>query len=341
MKRTRVRLANLVSSPLTRVRRRIGGFAIRGGLEGLAHAMKLHPRARAFLAEMDITPNVPYTEAGDAAHTLDVYRHQDAHGVRPALLYIHGGGFRICSKDTHWALAGRFARAGYVVFNINYRLAPRHPFPAAIEDACAAVQFVARRAAEFGADASRLVVAGESAGANLAVSLALCGTYRRPEPFARAVFDAGIQPRAVAAACGLYQVTDPARFMRRRALPSWLYDRILETCVGYVPTAMEALGVGDDHLSLADPVCFVERAPAPERPLPAFFLPVGTRDPILDDTRRLRDALLRQGGHVDARFYVGGIHAFHAFPWDPRTASVWRDQLEFLGKVIGTDATRA
>ena len=85
--------------------------------------------------------------------------------------------------------------------NINYRLAPRHPFPAAIEDACAAVQFVARRAAEFGADASRLVVAGESAGANLAVSLALCGTYRRPEPFARAVFDAGIQPRAVAAAC--------------------------------------------------------------------------------------------------------------------------------------------
>lgn len=335
MRSARSRLGALVAAPLTRVRRRIGAMAIRGGLEGLAHAARLHPRSRVFLSQLQISRDVPYKVSGDAAHTLDVYRHVDVHGVRPAVFYVHGGGFRICSKETHWAMAGRFARAGYVVFNINYRLAPKQPFPAAIEDTCDALRFVVQHAAEYGADPTRLVLAGESAGANLAVSAALCATHRRPEPFARALFDTGIAPLAVAAACGIYQVSDPERFVRRRELPTWLYDRILETCVGYVPDALLRLGVGDDHLALADPVCFLERGgQAPERRLPAFYLPVGTRDPLIDDTRRLRDVLLRRGARVDARFYIGGIHAFHALPWDPRSEAVWRDQLTFLERVL-------
>ena len=51
------------------------------------------------------------------------------------MLYVHGGGFRILSKDTHWIMGLAFARRGFLVFNIGYRLAPKHPFPAAIADA--------------------------------------------------------------------------------------------------------------------------------------------------------------------------------------------------------------
>ena len=55
-------------------------------------------------------------------------------GLAPVVLYIHGGAFHYLSKDTHWVLALMFARRGYVVFNIDYRLAPVYPYSAAIED---------------------------------------------------------------------------------------------------------------------------------------------------------------------------------------------------------------
>jgi acetyl esterase len=313
---------------------------VRFGIHSLSRAARLHPRAVAAQRGIDIVRDVPYARAGHPAHTLDVYRPRApsrwaiAHpraGLRPAVLYVHGGGFRICSKDTHWALALAFARAGFVVFNVDYRLAPRHPFPAAIEDVCAAARFVHDAAARFGADAGRLVLAGESAGANLVASLAIATSYRRPEPFARAVFDAGVRARAVVAACGIFQVSDPERFARRRPMAPWLNDRILETACGYVRDVPPQHAGG---LDLADPLVWLERGVSPDRPLPPFFLPIGTRDPLLDDSRRMRDALARLGAHCDARFYVGGIHAFHALLWREEARACWRDQFEFLAKHI-------
>ncbi|MFO0635528.1 MAG: alpha/beta hydrolase [Nannocystaceae bacterium] len=88
-----------------------------------------------------------------------MYRPQGAAESRPVVLYVHGG-FRVLSKDSHWIMGLAFARAGYVVFNIGYRLAPRHPFPAALQDAAAALAWVHEHAARAGGDASRLVLAG-------------------------------------------------------------------------------------------------------------------------------------------------------------------------------------
>ena len=180
--------------------------------------------------------DVPYLDDAHAHHRLDVYRPVKRDGPLPVVLYIHGGGFRILSKDTHWLMAIAFARRGYVVFNINYRLAPRHPFPAAVEDGCAALAWVVENAARFGGDADRLVLAGESAGANLATSLAVAASSPRPEPWARRVWDAGARPGAVLPACGILQVTDVDRFARRKRLSAFLRDRLHEVEDGYLPS---------------------------------------------------------------------------------------------------------
>ena len=68
------------------------------------------------------------------------------------MLYIHGGGFTQLSKDTHWVMGLAFASRGYMVVNASYRLAPRHPYPAALEDASAAYCWTARHVESLGGD---------------------------------------------------------------------------------------------------------------------------------------------------------------------------------------------
>jgi acetyl esterase len=273
-------------------------------------------------------PDVPYLDTARAHHTLDVYRpvHRGGQGALPVVLYVHGGGFRILSKDTHWLMAIAFARKGYVVFNINYRLAPEHPFPAAAEDACAALAWVVENAARFGGDPERIVLAGESAGGNLVTSLAVATSWPRPEPWARRVWEVGARPCAVLPACGILQVTDVDRFARRKRLSSFLRDRLGEVEHGYLP-ATYPRGAARD---LADPVVWLERAGPPERPLPPFFTGVGTADVLLDDTRRLKAALDRLGVPCEVKYYPGEIHAFHALVWRPNARAFWRDTFAFL-----------
>lgn len=312
-----------------RARKRAGGLAIRAMLTGLSRGAAWHPRARRAMRDVRVDRDVPYLPSGLSAHRLDVWRPADARGPLPTVLYLHGGAFRILSKETHWVLALAFARHGYAVFSINYRLAPRHPFPAAMEDACAAWRWARSNAAAWGGDPDRIVIAGESAGANLAAALAVATSFERPEPWARAAFDAG-RPAAIVPLCGVLQVSDMARFARRKPLPIWLGDRIAEVEHGYLGDSPPAGAA----LDLADPLRVLERDEAPARALPPFFASVGTRDPLLDDTRRLAAALERRGVTHQVRYHPGEPHAFQALVYRPAARTAWRELFAFLDPLV-------
>jgi acetyl esterase len=102
-----------------------------------------------------------YWPLADSAETL------------PIVVFLHGGGWSVGDLDTYDGEARNHAvGAGAVVVSVDYRLAPEHPYPAAVDDALAATQWVAAHAGELGADPGRLAVAGDSAGGNLATVVA-------------------------------------------------------------------------------------------------------------------------------------------------------------------------
>jgi acetyl esterase len=317
-------------SLVERARRRVGSAVVDGFFNGVSRMGQLHPRARPERHGVEVIRDVAYVEGSDRLqHRLDVYRPVERNG-RPhaALLYVHGGGFRILSKDTHWMMGLAFARKGYVVFNASYRLAPEHPFPAGLDDVSRAYEWVVRHASEWGADPTRLVLAGESAGANLVTALTLASVYERPESFAKRVHDTGVVPIAALPACGILQVSDVARFARRKAtFPRFIQDRLDEVERSYLGRDRDRHGTSIDF---ADPLVWLERGEKPMRPLPPFFLPVGTRDPLLDDTRRMAVALEKLGVHADPRYYEGEVHAFHAFIFRENARLCWQHMYEFL-----------
>jgi acetyl esterase len=112
------------------------------------------------------------------------------------LVYLHGGGWVCGSPKTHRKLGHRFAEAGHLVFNVDYRLAPEHPFPTPFEDCLAAVRWAHREAPRYGGDPSRFAIGGDSAGGNLsaAVAAALAGDAARPKAalLIYGVFDFGM-----------------------------------------------------------------------------------------------------------------------------------------------------
>ena len=130
--------------------------------------------ARAFLSEKPEVANVEdraipgpagdipvriYTPAGDAPY--------------PILVYYHGGGWVIGDLETSEGISRAFANAAAcIVVSVGYRLAPEHKYPAAVDDAFAALNWVAEHAAEIGGDPHRIAVFGESAGANLSAIVA-------------------------------------------------------------------------------------------------------------------------------------------------------------------------
>lgn len=165
--------------------------------------MPLHPQSQAFLdavaarngpgwdemptqqsrdtfAEMaelfEARPNLERIEDAvtDNGVGLRIYQAARSETATPVVLYFHGGGWVLGDLETHDTMCGRLAaESGLIVISVDYRRAPEHPYPAPLEDCTDAAAFVTEHAAELGCDENRLIVAGDSAGGNLAAALAL------------------------------------------------------------------------------------------------------------------------------------------------------------------------
>lgn len=314
-----------------RFRRRLGGRVVKAFLTGLSRLGSWHPAANPNRHGVEVLRNIPYGSSQQEHHLLDVYRPKQRDGLLPALLYIHGGGFRILSKDTHWVMGLGFARSNYVTFNINYRLTPEYPFPAGAEDCATALLWLLEHAEEYGADPHRIILAGESAGANFATMLTLTACYDRfHKPWAQEIFQANPKIVATLPGCGLLQVTRPDRFFVGRKLHILVQDRIVDIATNYLPEHFNQPG----EVPLADPLLFLEEGHAPDRPLPPFFVLCGTKDPIVHDTERMQTALMNLEVECETRFYPKQGHAFHAMLWKKAARQCWKHQLDFLQRHV-------
>ena len=325
----------MVPKPLARVavsvRKRAGQVFTESFFKGIARSFSVTPLAWPRLYGVEVIRDVPYLPGGLVEQRLDIYRprHQ-GNAPRPALMYVHGGGFRFMAKETHWLMGLLFASRGYVVFNVEYRLAPRYRFPAAHQDVAAAYQWMIEHRGEYGS-AGPIVLAGESAGANLAWGVTLSACYERPEPWARQVFDLGVVPDALVSACGMLEVSHPERVLEQ-GLSTFFLDRFEEVYRDYVAgSEAEQQGKAD----LVDPLVVLEQGFAPRRPLPAVVATVGTADPLLDDTRRLQVALERLAVPVAAWYYPGEIHSFQPLIWRRHARRSWAATFRFLEDQVG------
>ncbi len=189
-------------------------------------------------------------------------------GPHPVVVYLHGGGWIGGSSKTHRKLGMQFAEAGYLTINVDYRLAPEHPFPAGLEDCLYAVKWTGENAKRWNGDASRLAVGGDSAGGNLtAATLTSLAAEKYAGP---------AKPKAALLIYGVYDF--PATMKREQA--------------GSIDGMVKAYAGAGYPAILEDPRVSPLRAVKPGA-LPPSFVICGTADPLLPETHAMADALKR------------------------------------------------
>ena len=209
----------------------------------------------------------------------------------PVTMFFHGGGFALGDLDTHDVTAREHAvAANSVVVSVDYRLAPEHPYPAAVEDVWAATRWVADHADEFGADSSRLAVAGDSAGGNLAAVVA---------QLAR---DTG-GPELV------FQLLWYPSTMWDTSLPSFTENANAPVLDNAAMDAFTRWYAG--HVDLADPPATLAPGRAADLSgLPPAYVAVAGHDPLRDDGVRYAELLADAGGDVELHNAKTLVHGY-------------------------------
>lgn len=224
--------------------------------------------------------------------TVRIYRPPTQKSVLPLVVFLHGGGWSVGDVDTYDGTARKHsAFVEAVVVSVEYRLAPEHPFPAAVDDVWAAMQWAVRHAAEIGADPDRVAVAGDSAGGNLSAVVA---------QLAR---DAGM----------------PLRF-QLLWYPSTTFDTSLpsfaENAAAPILTLNAAKGfsrwyVGDTDMS--QPPATLVPARGELSGLPAAYIAVAGHDPLRDDGVRYAELLAEAGVSVELHNAESLVHGYIAY----------------------------
>ena len=124
-------------------------------------------------AAEELQRDVIYGKAGDVELKLDLAVPREGEGPFPLLVFIHGGGWQMGNKASHDGAVVNWSKKGYVAATVAYRFAPKHPFPAQVEDVKCAIRFLRSKAKELKIDPERVAAIGYSAGGHLSLMLGL------------------------------------------------------------------------------------------------------------------------------------------------------------------------
>jgi acetyl esterase len=240
----------------------------------------------------DVTTSDGVLPGPGGALPYRLYSPAGADDRAPGFVFFHGGGLVAGSIATHDRIAAALAHAtGCRLVSVDYRLAPEHKFPAAVDDAIAATEWVAREAASLGIDAGRLVLGGDSAGATLAAIVCQ-----------EAAQTAGL---SIVAQCLICPVLDfeEASPSRQAFAEGHLIDRVTieADLADYLPEALDA----------ADPRISPLRATRLAG-LPTAIIHTAEFDPMRDEGNAYARKLLAAGVTVEHVCHEGMVHNFHA-----------------------------
>jgi acetyl esterase len=244
-------------------------------------------------AEILDLPRAPLVRVEDlqvlgAEGPLAARLYASSHDRLPVLLYLHGGGFTIGSIDTHDSLCRQLAlRSGAAVLSLNYRLAPEHRFPAAVDDCWAVMTWLAKAADSLGLDGSRLAVGGDSAGGTLA---AVCALHARDVGLSLAL-QLLITPGTAAHADTASHKLFANGFLLDAASIAWFFEHYI------------------DHQHRRD-WRFAPLEATDHSDLPPACVVLAECDPLVDEGLAYADLLRANGAPVQLELYRGVTHDF-------------------------------
>lgn len=270
--------------------------------------------------ETQTLQDIPYIADAHERQVLDVYL-PDADEPAPTLFMIHGGGFIFGDKDEMRSVARIFQEAGYATVAPNYRLAPEYTYPSQIEDVFCALAWTVNHAEEYGFDPSRLVLIGESAGANAA---AMLGTVDSPEQYLEH--------------CP-YPLPDD---FQARAVVAYYMPVDLTSCECTAAQQMAAVYLGIPEEEMAD-VETVQNSWADASPLawidaadPPFLLVHGERDSLvpLSESLAFQSAYEAVGGDVSLITIPLLNHGFFRLTWLPPVQNALEEVQLYIADIL-------
>ena len=247
-------------------------------------ANKNLPEIGDFLTEVEIS------KKEDHSLTTDIHIPK-GEGPFPILVYFHGGGWISGSPQTHRKICHRFAEAGFLVFNVDYALAPENPFPQGFDECCESVRWVVANAEKYNGDSNRLSVGGDSAGGNLTAACA-----------ASLADDSEVDIKKILLIYGVFD------FLSMRETSDVLVDTdadlMTEMMIG------SYLGLERDEAVLSDPR--VSPIHVSDKLPPAHIL-CGTLDGLMAGSKILAEKLNSQGIENEEFYYENMPHGFLHF----------------------------
>lgn len=247
---------------------------------------------------------------GEEKLKLDVHWPEGTRG-RPVVMYIHGGGWTTGDKSQTDVWCKRMAKRGFVVFNVNYRLAPEFAFPAAVNDCLGALGWIKLHAAEYGGDPSRVGVTGGSAGGHLCAMVATASDHPFFQPTGFENQKPDLSVKAQAPFFGVFDFNEPGLIA--------LTD-LRKKFLGGSPTQVP------ENYRLASPITFVRPG------LPPALIVCGKLDPIYDQSTLYFRALQKAGVDVQFQTYDLQTHAFESFMWTHASQDAFEKMCKFFEK---------